>query len=188
MLSAELALRLNNAAPRYIDPTVVLGDDVHIWHFAVVLAHVRLGDSVSIGSHTEIGHHSIIGNRTRISQGCFLPAHSLVGDDVFIGPGTIFTDDRYPIAGNREYNAQPPRIADFVSIGAGCVILPGVHIGSHSVIGAGSVVTSDVAPSTIVYGEAARVKRASSTFPNLSRESLGKSVISEGALQVTNSQ
>lgn len=170
MTTVEQHLRLNqNTGPRFVDPTVILGQNVHIWHFAVVLAKVRLGDNVSIGSHTEIGRGSIIGDNTRIGQGCFLPTNSLIGDNVFIGPGTVFTDDRYPVAGNTDYHAQPPRIDDRVSVGAGCVILPGVRIGHDSVIGAGSVVTTDIPPHTLVYGEAAKSRRTFESFSNVSR-------------------
>ena len=151
-----------------IDPTVKQGKDCHIWHFAVILANVILGDEVSIGSHCEIGRGTTIGDRSRISQGCFLPANTHVGADVFIGPGVVCTDDRYPQVGNSHYHAQPPTIEDNVSIGAGCVILPGVRIGHSSLIGAGSVVTSDVPPNTLIRGEPARILRSPYTFPNLS--------------------
>lgn len=142
----------------FIDPSVSVGLGCKIWHFAILLSGVRLGDDVSIGARTEIGRDCVIGDRTRISSGCFFPPNTLIGDDVFIGPGVIMCDDKYPRVGNTNYDARPPRIDDHASIGAGCVLLPGVRIGSHAVIGAGSVVTSDVPANSLVYGDPARIK------------------------------
>ena len=142
-------------ACNFIDPTAVIGFGTKVWHFAVILADVRIGNDCSIGSNTEIGRGSSIGDCTRISSHVFLPAASTIRACVFIGPGTTFTDDRYPIAGNFSYTAEPPIIDDHASIGAGCVILPGVHIGHHAIIGAGSTVTKDVPAYGKVYGPAA---------------------------------
>lgn len=139
----------------FIDPSVVLGNNVKIWHFAVVLADVRTGNDVSIGSGSEIGRGTWIGARTRVSAHVFLPSNSTIGSDVFIGPGVTFTDDRYPRAGNASYVAQPPVIEDGASIGAGSVILPGITIGKRAMIGAGSVVTKSVPADCTIYGPAA---------------------------------
>lgn len=153
----------------FVDSSVHIGIGVHIWHFCVILAGVRLGDDVSIGSHTEVGRGCIIGDRTRIGKGCFLPSNTLVGNDVFIGPGVIMCDDKYPRAGNRAYDARPPCIDDRASIGAGCVLLPGVRIGRGALVGAGAVVTSDIPADTIVYGDAARIRHTLESFPNVAR-------------------
>jgi UDP-2-acetamido-3-amino-2,3-dideoxy-glucuronate N-acetyltransferase len=168
MTHFEQTLRLNDAAPRFVDPTVILGQDCKVWHFSVLLAGVRLGDHVSIGSHCEIGRGSVIGNHSRISQGCFLPSNTTIGDHVFIGPHVVLCDDRWPRAGHQGYTAQPPRIEDNVSIGAGSIILPGVTIGRGALIGAGSIVTSDVPTNGHVRGLPAR----HTTLSSVSREAL----------------
>ncbi len=142
----------------FIDPTAVLGRGVKVWHFSVVLSGVAIGENVSIGSGCEIGRGSIIGKNTRIGHGVFLPANSLIGENTFIGPGTICTDDKFPVVNNHDYDAQPPNIGDNVSIGAGCVILPGVRIHKGARIGAGSVVAKDVPSNSLVYGERAYEK------------------------------
>jgi UDP-2-acetamido-3-amino-2,3-dideoxy-glucuronate N-acetyltransferase len=142
---------------------------------------VILGDHVSIGSHVEIGRGSVIGQGTRIGKGVFLPSNSSIGDEVFIGPNVTFCDDKYPRVANRDYNAQPPYVGDRASIGAGCVILPGVKIGAGAMLGAGSVITSDVPANALIYGEPARVKRTLETFPNLSRPDLATAVKVESA-------
>jgi UDP-2-acetamido-3-amino-2,3-dideoxy-glucuronate N-acetyltransferase len=138
----------------FIDPSAAIGARSKVWHFACVMAHVQIGEDCSIGSRSEIGVATVIGDRSRVSSGVFLPANAKLGHDVFIGPNSTFTDDRYPRAG-AAYNAQPPVIEDGASIGAGCVILPGVRIGAGAMVGAGSVVSKDVPPGAIVRGEAA---------------------------------
>lgn len=143
----------------YIDETAQLGEEVKVWHFAVVLAGVKLADHVSIGARCEIGKGSQVGERSRIGSGTFLPANSLIGANVFIGPNCTFTDDRYPVANNAGYCPEPPTIEDGASIGAGSVILPGVKIGAGARVGAGAVVTRDVLPKELVYGEPARVRK-----------------------------
>jgi len=139
----------------YIDPSVRLGKDSKVWHFAVILSDVVIGDNVSIGSFVEVGRSSIIGFGSRIGSHTFLPTNSQIGQNVFIGPNVTFTDDRYPVVNNPAYTAEPPIVDDFASIGAGSVILPGVRIGRHATIGAGSVVTKDVPDYCKIYGPAA---------------------------------
>lgn len=144
-----------------IDVTADLGAGVVVWHHAVILPHAKLCANVSVGSGTEIGRESLIGRGSRISAHVFLPARSRIGSDVFIGPGTVFTDDRHPKANNPDYHAEPPVVEDRAAIGAGCVILPGVTIGHDSVVGAGSIVTRSIPPFSKVYGDAARLRGSS---------------------------
>jgi UDP-2-acetamido-3-amino-2,3-dideoxy-glucuronate N-acetyltransferase len=142
----------------FIDPTAEVHPTVKVWHYAVILGGVILEADVSVGSHSEIGKNSIVRRGARIGKGVFLPTNSHIGSEVFIGPGTIFCDDKYPIAGNVKYKALPPLVRSRASIGAGCVILPGVTIGIGAVVGAGSVVVEDVPDGGTVYGDAARLR------------------------------
>lgn len=142
----------------FIDRTALLGKRTLVWHFAVIMQHVVIGDDCSVGSRAEIGRGSRIGDRSRISSGVFLPYHSNVGSDVFIGPNATFTDDRYPrtLKPGESYNAEPPTIEDGASIGAGAIVLPGIRIGRGALVGAGAVVTHDVPANTTVVGIPAR--------------------------------
>jgi UDP-2-acetamido-3-amino-2,3-dideoxy-glucuronate N-acetyltransferase len=127
-----------------------------VWHFSVILAEVTIGESCNIGSHVEIGRGTRIGNGCRIGKGVFLPPHSVIGNNVFIGPMACFCDDKWPRVNNADYDAQPPTIEDGASIGAGATILPGVRIGAGALVGAGAIVTKDVPPGAVVRCEPAR--------------------------------
>lgn len=147
----------------FIDDTAFVPDSTPVWHGARVLAMAVVGAFSSIGGGTEIGRGTRVGDRSRISAMVFLPPNSRIGNDVFIGPGCIFTDDRYPrtLKAGETYIAEPPVVDDDASVGAGCVILPGVRIGRGATIGAGSVITRDVPPLTHWRGEPARQKALS---------------------------
>jgi UDP-2-acetamido-3-amino-2,3-dideoxy-glucuronate N-acetyltransferase len=148
---------------REIHETARFGSGCAVWHFAVVLQDVVVGDYVSLGSHCEIGRGSVIGDRARIGKGVFLPPKSQIGAEVFIGPGVTFTDDKHPRVSlaSGHYTAEPPIVEDFASIGAGAVICPGVRIGRRARIGAGAVVTRDVPAESHVRGEPARTRTLS---------------------------
>lgn len=147
----------------FIDPTAILGDNVKVWHFSVVLAGVAIGDNVSIGSGCEIGRGSIIGKNTRIGAHVFIPPNTIIGENCFIGPNVVMCDDKNPRVNNPEYDAHPPKIDFGASIGAGVVILPGVTIQQGARIGAGAIVTRDVPSNALVYGERA-VERMQKEF------------------------
>ena len=150
---------------REIHPSAVIGERCVVWAFANIMADVVLGDDVSIGGCTEIGRGSTVGTGSRIGRGVFFPYHSTIGRYVFVGPHVVCTDDKHPkiLAPGESYTAEPPTIEDYVSIGAGAVILPGVRIGHHAKIAAGAIVAKDVEPYTIVKCEPARVHQPSTT-------------------------
>lgn len=149
---------MSQSPDRFIDPTAEIGEHTVIWHYARILADVKIGDHCSVGGGTEIGRGTVIGNYSRISANVFLPSNTVIGDRVFVGPGVVATDDKDPRAGNFGYDARPPVIEDGASIGAGAILLPGVRIGVGAMIGAGAIVTRDVGRGEHVRGEPARVK------------------------------
>jgi len=122
--------------------------------------HVLIRAEVTIGDRCVVHHKCTLEGRIRIGDGVkimahvYIPSTTEIGSLVFIGPGTTFLNDKYPM--RRAAPVQGARVGDHVSIGGGVTVCPGVTIGNNVVIGAGSVVTKDVPPNTLAYGVPAR--------------------------------
>lgn len=99
----------------------------------------------------------VIGKNCKIEAKVFIPPGVIMGDEVFVGPSVVFTNDKHPKA-TGEWERKMTIVGDKVSIGANATILPGLRIGGGAVIGAGSVVTKDIEPGTTYYGNPARRK------------------------------
>ena len=146
-----------------IAPDVKLGQDVHIYNF-VNLYGCEIGDGTKIGSFVEIQKGAVIGRHCKVSSHSFICEGVSIADEVFIGHGVIFINDKYPRATNAEGALQSEadwRVVKTVvgrgaSIGSGATILCGVTIGEEAIVGAGAVVTKDVAARTTVAGNPAR--------------------------------
>jgi len=124
----------------------------------VNLYQCEVGENSFIGPFVEIQKGVIIGKRCRIQSHSFVCTNVTIGDDVFIGHGVMFINDKFPKAG-RYYDADKTIIGNKVSIGSNSTILP-VTIGEGTLIGAGSVVTKDFGSNLIVKGNPAKlVKR-----------------------------
>jgi len=99
-----------------------------------------------------------IGNNVSIQSGVYIPTHCEVGDDVFIGPNAVLTNDKYIGFGDpRKRGLEGVIIEEKVSIGANSTILPGIRVGHNAVIGSGTVVTRDVPPGKVMVGVPAKV-------------------------------
>jgi len=150
-----------------IAPDVKLGKDVQIYEF-VNLYGCEIGDESKIGTFVEIQRGARIGRRVKVSSHTFICEGVDIEDQVFIGHGVTFINDRYPRAvtaagelqGAADWTVVPTRVRRGASIGSGSTILCGVEIGEGAIVGAGSVVTRDVPARTIVAGNPARVLRA----------------------------
>ncbi|HEV2139684.1 MAG TPA: acyltransferase, partial [Candidatus Dormibacteraeota bacterium] len=116
----------------------------------------QIGSDCSVGSNAVLEPGNRIGDGTRIHSQCFLE-HVTLGDRVFLGPGVVFTDDPHPVCPRYLECVLGATVGDDVSIGGNATILPGVKIGSGSLIGAGAVVTRDVASGAVVAGNPAKV-------------------------------
>jgi acetyltransferase-like isoleucine patch superfamily enzyme len=146
-----------------IGPDVKLGRDVRIFDF-VNLYGCEIGDESRIGTFVEIQRGAKVGRRVKISSHSFICEGVEIADDVFIGHGVTFINDRYPRAVNAggapqtsdDWKVVPTFVRRGASIGSGSTILCGVEIGEGAIVGAGSVVTRNVQPGTIVAGNPAR--------------------------------
>ena len=157
---------MNDPSTLRISPDVKLGRDVRIYAF-VNLYGCEIGDESRIGTFVEIQKGAHIGKRVKISSHTFICEGVTIEDEVFVGHGVMFINDKYPRSTNPDGSSQteadwslvPTLVKRRVSIGSNATILCGVTIGEGSVIGAGSVVTKDVPPKTIVAGNPARILR-----------------------------
>ena len=132
-----------------------IGDGFNSGHGAMIRENNVIGDNCSVGSNAVLEPGNRVGSGTRIHSQCFLE-HVTLGERVFLGPGVVFTDDPHPICPRYLDCVLGATVEDDVSIGGNATILPGVRIGAASLIGAGSVVTRDVAAGTVVAGNPAK--------------------------------
>jgi UDP-2-acetamido-3-amino-2,3-dideoxy-glucuronate N-acetyltransferase len=135
--------------------------DVEVGEGTKISDHVniykcKIGRNCKIEAYVYIEGGVIIGDNCKIKPFVFLPTGVTIEDDVFIGPNVTFTNDKYPRA-RGEWKLLQTRVKRGVSIGANCTILPGLTIGEHALVGAGSVVTKDVPDHAVVSGNPARV-------------------------------
>ena len=135
---------------------VRIGAGTSIWRFAHVSKGALIGAGCTIGEGVHIGPHVVIGHGCKIQNGAQLFEGVTLEDDVFIGPHAVFTNVKVPRAHvSRKAEFKPTRICHGASIGANATILCGITIGEYAMIGAGSVVTEDVAAHALVYGNPA---------------------------------
>jgi UDP-2-acetamido-3-amino-2,3-dideoxy-glucuronate N-acetyltransferase len=148
-----------------ISPDVKLGTGVRILHPDLVnLYGCSIGDDTRIGSFVEIQKQAYIGARCKISSHTFVCEGVTIEDEVFVGHGVVFINDRFPraTAGGRpqteeDWTVIPTHVKRGAAIGSGAVILCGLTIGEGAMVGAGAVVTRDVPDGGLVYGVPARL-------------------------------
>ena len=147
-----------------VSPEAHVGAGTRIWRQAHVREHVEIGEECNIGKGVYIDAHVHIGSRVKIQNHVSVFEGVSVEDGVFIGPHVCFTNDLLPRAitpngklkSAEDWEITPTLVKYGASIGAGSVILCGVTIGEFALIGAGSMVTRDVAPHALVFGNPAR--------------------------------
>jgi acetyltransferase-like isoleucine patch superfamily enzyme len=135
----------------------VIGDNFQTGHGVMIREANAIGDDVSIGTHSIIEHHVQIGRGVRIHSNVFLPEYSILEDDVWVGPGVVFTNALYPASRDAKKNLHGPHLLAGAKIGAHATLLPGVVIGRNALVGAGAVVVHDVPDGKVVVGNPARI-------------------------------
>jgi len=150
-----------------IAPDVKLGKGVKLSKF-INLYGCEIGDETKIGAFVEIQKNAQVGRRCKISSHTFICEGVNIEDNVFIGHGVTFINDIYPRATAPDGSLQTEKdwkvgrtvIKRGASIGSGATILSGIVVGENAIVGAGSVVTRNVPPNTIVAGNPAKVLRS----------------------------
>jgi UDP-2-acetamido-3-amino-2,3-dideoxy-glucuronate N-acetyltransferase len=157
-------------SPVYIHPTACVeknaqvGDGTRIWRQAHVRAYTQIGECCNIGKGVYIDARVRIGSRVKIQNHVSIFEGVTLEDGVFVGPHVCFTNDMFPRAivtdgtlkSADDWEITSTLVCYGASIGAGSVIVCGVTIGMFALVGAGSVVTRDVSPHALVYGNPAR--------------------------------
>jgi acetyltransferase-like isoleucine patch superfamily enzyme len=149
-----------------IAPDVKLGKGVKIYDF-VNLYGCEIGDYTKIGTFVEIQKGAKIGKNCKVSSHTFICEGVDIGNGVFIGHNVTFINDLYPrslasdgkLQADKDWKCISTKVEDGASIGSSATILCGVTIGENAIIGAGSVVTKNVPPDTIVAGNPAKILR-----------------------------
>jgi acetyltransferase-like isoleucine patch superfamily enzyme len=146
----------------YVHPTAniaasaKIGDGTKIWINVQVREDAEIGAGCIISKDVYIDHGVRVGARCKIQNGVSVYHGVTLGDEVFVGPNVVFTNDRVPRAFNKDWKIVPTRIDNGASLGANCTIVCGLVVGEYAMVAAGSVVTRDVSPYTLVMGNPAR--------------------------------
>ncbi len=139
--------------------TSQIGEESQIWQFSVILEGAQIGKNCNINCHCFIENDVIIGDNCTVKSGVYLWDGIRIGNNVFIGPNVSFINDKYPHSKKYPEKFLSTFIEDNVSIGAGAIISGGIKLGAGCMVGAGSLVTKEIPPKTLWYGNPARFIR-----------------------------
>jgi len=134
-----------------------IGRGLETGHNVIIREENMIGENVKVWSNTVIDYKCKIGNNVKIHVNCYIAQLTAIEDDVFIAPGVMIANEKYPTGIFSERRIRGPIIKRKAKIGINATILPGIVIGENALIGAGSVVTKDIPSNSIAYGVPARV-------------------------------
>lgn len=148
----------------YINPTAIIdnhaiiGKGTKVWHFAHIMEQAKIGKECVISDYVYVGKGVTIGNNVKLENRATIYEGVTIEDDVFIGPNVTFTNDFRPRSFTKEWKKRDTKVKKGSSIGAGTVIICGITINNYAFVGAGSVVTEDIPPHALVYGNPAKIQ------------------------------
>jgi acetyltransferase-like isoleucine patch superfamily enzyme len=148
-----------------IAPGAAIGGGTAVWNEAQVREGARVGRDCVLGKGVYVDAEVEIGDRVKLENRVSVFRGARLGSGVFVGPHSCLLNDRYPRAvtpdgrlkGEADWTVSGVTVEDGASIGGGCTVLPGIRIGRHALVGAGSVVTRDVPAQALVIGNPARL-------------------------------
>jgi UDP-2-acetamido-3-amino-2,3-dideoxy-glucuronate N-acetyltransferase len=166
-----------NAEEAFVHPTSVvergakIGKGTRIWYFCHISKNCCIGDNCNVGQNCYFGEGTVLGNNSKVQNNVSVYDGVVCEDDVFLGPSMVFTNDRNPRSAHLR-----PFMKTFVkrgaSIGANATIVCGTTLGEFCMVGAGAVVTKDVKPYALVYGNPARQRGWVDKDGNIAEEQL----------------
>ena len=139
-----------------VDPRAEIGAGSRVWINVQIRENAKIGAGCILSKDVYIDHAVTIGNRCKVQNSVSVYNGVTIGDDVFVGPNACFTNDKVPRASNADWSVTPTFVKSGASIGANATIVCGITIGEFAMVAAGSVVTKDVAPYSLVMGNPAR--------------------------------
>ncbi len=139
-----------------VDPRAEIGAGSRVWINVQIREGAKIGPGCILSKDVYIDHGVSIGAGCKVQNSVSVYNGVTIGDEVFVGPNACFTNDKVPRANNPDWAVTPTRVENGASIGANATIVCGITIGEYAMIAAGSVVTRDVAPYTLVMGNPAR--------------------------------
>jgi len=141
-----------------VDKTAVIGEGTRVWNFVHVRENAEIGKECVLADYVYVGRGVKIGNNVKLENRATVYEEVTIEDKVFVGPHVTFTNDLIPRSFNTDWKILQTLVKEGSSIGAGTVIVCGVTIGEYALIGAGSVVTENIPPHALAYGNPARIR------------------------------
>jgi acetyltransferase-like isoleucine patch superfamily enzyme len=135
-----------------------IGDHLETGHNVVIREENEIGSYFAIWNNSVIDYGCKLGNGVKIHCGCYVAQFTIIEDGVFLAPGVTIANDIHPGCPESKRCMRGPTLKRGVQVGVNATILPYVTIGERSLVGGGAVVTRDIPPESVVYGNPARVR------------------------------